>query len=446
MRALALAALLLAPPAAALSDTPKPPSADALAWSIESVVAPLAARGAFSGVVLLAKGDDILLEKAWGMASYELSVPNRPDTRFRIASITKPFTGIVVSQLVAEKKLALSDPLAKWFPGFPKADRITVDHLLNHRSGIRDLESLRRVVPASYTAEEVVRILAKEPLASEPGATSSYTTANYAVLSYVIEKVEGAPFADVVRRRVYERAGMKDAGDIDSVSVVPRLASGYMPDPYAESGMAVSGPEDTSWKTAGGSGYATARDLHAFHRAFFGGRLLPKGEDPRAYFNLGKLHGRTSFTSNGGFPGASAHALYFPDEGLSAIVLSNSYAPVTGLIAEKAAAAALGEKVEPVAAPAGLRVAALDPRIAGAFLLEGIPFPVTFETSHGKAVAAWNSSRVSALLRAGPNEWFMPLDWATLTLRTADDGTPELTLTAPWADKPRKVTRAAVKP
>jgi CubicO group peptidase (beta-lactamase class C family) len=446
MRVLALATLLLAPPAAAVPDAPKAPTKDALARSIESVVAPLAERGAFSGVVLIANGDDVLFEKAWGMASYELGVPNRPDTRFRIASITKRFTAIILEQLAAEKKLSLEEPLAKWAPEFPKADRITVAHLRDHRSGIRDPEKLRRVVPASHTAAEVVALLAKEPLATEPGEKHSYTTANYAVLSYVIERVEGAPFADVVRRRVYVPAGMKDAGDIDSVSVVPRLASGYMPDPYAASGMAVSGPEDTSWKTGGGSGYAAARDLHRFHRAFFGGKLLPAGQDPRTYFNLSKVNGRTALSSGGGFPGASAQALYFPDEGLSAVVLSNSYAPVTGLLAERAAAAALGEPVQPTAAPVRAEAAPLDPRIAGSFLVEGIPFPITFETSHGRAVATWNPTRVSALLRAGPNEWFMPLDWATLTLGTAKDGTPELTFVAPWAEKPLKVTRTAGTP
>jgi CubicO group peptidase (beta-lactamase class C family) len=446
MRALVLAALLLAPRATALPDVPKAPSPDALARSIESVVAPLAARGAFSGVVLLAKGDHILFEKAWGMASYELGVPNRPDTRFRIASITKRFTAIVLEQLAAEKKLSLEDPLAKWAPEFPKADRITVAHLRDHRSGIRDPEKLRRVVPASYTAAEVVALLAKEPLATEPGETYSYTTANYAVLSYVIEKVDGAPFAHVARRRVYEGADMRDAGDIDSVSVVPRLASGYMPDPYAASGMAVSGPEDTSWKTGGGSGYATARDLHRFQRAFFGGKLLPSGADARTFFKLSKVNGHTALASGGGFPGTSAQALYFPDEALSVVVLSNSYAPVTGLIAERAAAAALGEPVRPTDEPARAEAAPLDPRIAGTFLVEGISFPITFETSHGRAVATWNPARVSALLRAGPDEWFMPLDWATLTLGPAKDGTPELTLVAPWADKPRKVTRTGGKP
>src|SRR5262249_50912134 len=155
-------------------------------------------------------------------------------------------------------------------------DRITVGQLVAYRSGIRDPEKLRRTMPASYKAEEVVALIAQDPLGSEPGAVYSYTTANYAVLSYVIERVEGAPFAEVVRKRIYAPAGMKDAGDIDSTSIVPRLAYGYMPDPHSASGMAVSGPEDTSWKTGGGSGYATARDLHAFHRAYFGGRLLPK--------------------------------------------------------------------------------------------------------------------------------------------------------------------------
>ena len=166
-----------------------------LAKSVDAYVAPYVAFHAFSGVILVAKGDAILLEKAWGMANYELGVPNTPDTRFRIASITKRFTQIVVTRLVEEKKLSLADPLSKFAPTFPKADAITIDQLVNHRSGIRDPDKLRRVIAASYTPAEVVDLLAREPLGSEPGKTYSYTTANYAVLAFVIEKVTGRTFA-----------------------------------------------------------------------------------------------------------------------------------------------------------------------------------------------------------------------------------------------------------
>ena len=177
-----------------------------LAASVEAYIAPYAANHVFSGVILAARGDAVLFEKAWGMANYEFNVPNTLDTRFRIASITKRFTQIVVTRLAEDKKLSLSDPLARYVPSFPKADAITIDQLVNHRSGIRDPDKLRRVIAASYTPAEVVDLLAKEPLGSEPGKTYSYTTANYAVLAFVIEKVTGQTFAEAVRKYVYEPA------------------------------------------------------------------------------------------------------------------------------------------------------------------------------------------------------------------------------------------------
>src|SRR5262249_54670428 len=279
-----------APLLLALSNPPAPAPSN-LNSSIDTYVNPYVEYRAFSGVVLLAKGDTVLAERAYGMANYELGVPNRADTRFRIASITKWFTLIVVTRLAQEEKLGLEDPLSKFAPDFPKADKITLSQLLNHRSGIRDPDKLRRIVTASYTPAEVVELLAKEPLGSEPGAVYSYTTANYAVLAYVIEKVTGQTFEQVVRRYVYEPAAMTDSGGLSTVSVVPRLASAYMPDPYSPGGAAVSGPEDASWKTGGGSGYSTARDLHRFLRAFYGGKLLAS-TPPIGFFPLKTAFGK----------------------------------------------------------------------------------------------------------------------------------------------------------
>src|SRR5438105_4901971 len=175
-----------------------PPQKD-LNRAIDAYVTPFVDSHAFSGVVLLARGDSVLAERPYGMANYELGVPNRTDTRFRIASITKWFTLIVVTRLANEKKLSLEDPLAKFAPAFPKADKITVSQLLHHRSGIRDPNKLRGIISASYMPAEVVDVLAKEPLGSEPGETYSYTTGNYAVLAFIVEKVTGQTFAEVVR-------------------------------------------------------------------------------------------------------------------------------------------------------------------------------------------------------------------------------------------------------
>lgn len=435
--------ILALPLLALLANVPEPD----LAKAVDAYVAPYVSHGAFSGVILAAKGEQVLLEKAWGMASYELGVPNTPATRFRIASITKRFTQIVVTKLEQEKKLSVSDPLAKYAPWFPKAEQITLDMLVNHRSGIRDPEKLRRVIPASYSSREVVDLLAKEPLGSEPGVVYSYTTANYAVLAFVIEKVTGRTFAEVVRAIVYEPAGMKDSGDIVTGAVIPGLAGGYMPDPYSDRGMAVSGPEDTSWKAGGGSGYSTARDLHRFLRAFYGKKLLGSLVDPTAAFSHGQLFGRTVSQSSGSFPGANAQMTYFPPEEVAVIVLSNSYAPVTGSIARDVAAMVLGQPWTKPSVPAGAGSKPVDPRLFGSWSLETINNPFTIETRHGRTVLSWNTARQSAILRAGEDTYFVPFEWATVVFRFSPDGTVEGTWTAPWSDKPLKVTRrVAEKP
>lgn len=418
-----------------IAATPVDPE---LARAVDAYIAPYVPLRAFSGVVLIGKGNSILLEKAWGFANEEFQVPNTPDTRFRIASITKRFTLIVVTRLVQEKKLALTDHLAKFAPSFPKADAITVDHLLNHRSGIRDPDNLRRIISMSYTSSEVVDILAKLPLGSEPGETYSYTTANYAVLAFIIEKATGRTFAEVIRRYVYEPAGMTDSGDLTTVAVIPKLASAYMPNPFGD-GAAVSGPEDCSWKTGGGSGYATARDLYRFLRAYYGKKLLP-ALDPVSLFRHGEMFGKRVGESSGSFPGANASMFYFPDDELAVVVLSNSYAAVAGTIAKDVAAIAF-KKPYPKRAADLSGNGPVDPKLFGSWAVEGFPNPLTIETKHGHALASWSATHQNAILRTGDNTYFLPLDWATLNFSSAPGGAVEGTLAAPWSDKPRKMTR-----
>lgn len=416
------------------------PADPALAASVDAYVAPYAAYHVFSGVIFVAKGDAVLFEKAWGMANYEFNVPNTPDTRFRIASITKRFTQIVVTRLAEEKKLSLSDPLSRYAPSFPKADAITIDQLVNHRSGIRDPDKLRRVISASYTPAEVVELLAKEPLGSEPGKTYSYTAANYAVLAFVIEKVTGATFAEVVRKYVYDPAGMKDSGDIATVSVVPRIAGGYMPDPYSDRGVAVSGPEDTSWKAGGGSGYSTARDLHRFLRAYYGKKLLPS-VDPLTLFPHGEMFGKKVSQSSGAFPGANAQMTYFPEDEVAVVVMSNSYSPLAGSIARDVAAMLLKQPYAAPSAPAKSDARPIDPRLFGSWSLETIENPFTIEMRHGRPVIIWSAARQSAILRTGDDSYFSPFDWATIVFRPGEGGAIEGTWTTPWSGKPLKVTR-----
>ena len=431
MRRLAVC-LLLASTAAVAAPSPKE-----LEKSISDYVAPYVKYNAFSGVILVGKGDEILVNKAFGNANYEFGVPNTPDTRFAIASITKRFTFVIINHLVDEKKVSLDDTLSKWVPDFPSADKITISHLLRHRSGIRDPEKLRRIIRQNFTTAEVVNALKTEPLGSVPGETYSYTTANFAVLAHIIERVTGQSYADVVKKYVYDPAGMSDSGELATTTVVPRLATGYMPDPFGN-GLSVCGPEDASWKAGGGSSYSTTRDLMRFARAYASGKLLAEAQ--RAGWPDSKVFGRTVTRSNGSFPGANANLTYFPDQELTVAVLSNNYSPVAGTIAQDVAAMYFGEKYAiPTVTPA-TNARPIDPRLLRSYEVENMPWKFTIRLRDGRPFVAWNEIRQEAMLPIGPDQWFLPLDWAVLTLRLDANGQlAEGVLNGPWSEKPMKV-------
>ena len=110
-----------------------------VASNADQYVSTLAHQGRFSGVVLVAKGDKVLLRKGYGMANYEQNVPNTPEGVFRIGSITKSFTALSVLQLEEKGKLKVTDPASKYIPEMPKSwDAITIHQLLCHKSGIPD--------------------------------------------------------------------------------------------------------------------------------------------------------------------------------------------------------------------------------------------------------------------------------------------------------------------
>lgn len=400
-----------------LSLSARAASEPALGTNIDSYLKPFVDEHAFSGVVLVAKGDEVIFEKAYGMANYEFAVPNRTDTRFAIASITKRYTGIILQRLVAEKKISMSDTLSKWVPDFPSADKITLEHLRTHYSGLRDPDDLRRLIRMNFTAAEVVEHLRKKPLGGEPGAGYSYTTANYAVLGYVIEKVTGASFADVMQKYIYGPAGMKDSGELLSTTVVPRLASGYMPDPFG-GGISVCGPEDMSWKIAGGSSYSTARDLHRFARAWFGGKL---GEPP-VLSATSKVLDKPAHSTSGSFPGAGANLLVFPEDQLTVVVLTNNYATVATAATQDIAAIYFGRPVPDKRVALAKDPAPMDPKLFGSYEVEARPWTLTIGEEKGTAVVSFNALRKSALRRIDHDTWFYSLDWAKLRLRTTEAG------------------------
>jgi D-alanyl-D-alanine carboxypeptidase len=239
----------------------------------------------FSGTVLVTRAGKVLGRGSFGLANRAWSVPNANDTRFKIASITKLFTSVIALQLHDEGKLALDVPIATYLPacGGELGAKVTVHHLLNHTSGMRDVAAVASMEDAirhgidlyqrPYTVDELVAKFCSAPVVSAPGAAFNYNNGEYIVLGRMIEAIEGRPFKDVLARRILQPLGMRDAGVVRQERVIPRLAETYFTrDPAA--GLTNDLPVyNENWYAAGAM-YSTAPDLRRFADALFGHRLL----------------------------------------------------------------------------------------------------------------------------------------------------------------------------
>ncbi|WP_426750561.1 serine hydrolase [Myxococcus sp. Y35] len=234
-------------------------------------------QGMFNGTVLVANESGILLKKGYGSANFEWKVPNTPDTKFRIGSITKSFTATVILQLVAEGKLQLDDPITQHLPDYRKdtGDRVTITHLLNHTSGIPSFTSApeyRDNHRTPYSVAEFVKKSCSGDLEFEPGTKFAYNNSGYYLLGAIIEKLTGQTYAEAVQARILGPLGMKDSGYDVTATVLPKRASGYEPAP---GGLVNADYIDMGQPYAAGSLYSTVEDLYRWDRAFYGDTLMP---------------------------------------------------------------------------------------------------------------------------------------------------------------------------
>jgi CubicO group peptidase (beta-lactamase class C family) len=113
-----------------------------IAAKIDSLLTAYYNQDQFSGTVLVAKDDQVIFEKGYGYANREANIPNKPETEYRIGSISKTFTATLIMKLQEIGLLSVSDPVSRYIPDYPKGDSILLFHLLNHTSGIRSITSM----------------------------------------------------------------------------------------------------------------------------------------------------------------------------------------------------------------------------------------------------------------------------------------------------------------
>lgn len=294
---LLLAALLFA---AASNPASAQPAGQELAAAIDAH----AREHDFSGTILVQMGARRLYQGSFGVAERAFGTPADDSTRYRIASITKLFTSVLILQLHQEGRLDLQGTIRTYLPDYPGqgAERVTVHQLLNHTSGLESFDRERSLQEAlengveryqkPHTSDALLARCCGGALAQEPGTAFAYNNADYIVLGKIIERVTGRPYAEVLDERILRPLGLRDTGMMRYDAVVPRLATSYFWRDDTQTLMPDLPVYWENWYAAGGM-YSTATDLLAFAEALYGGdrligaaareKLLTPGEDEYGY-------------------------------------------------------------------------------------------------------------------------------------------------------------------
>lgn len=327
------------------ADTAQPQSSgplnrQQLITELAGYVDRLAARGIFSGTVLLADQQGVLYQSAKGMADLRFQVPNTLQTKFNLASMNKMFTAVSILQLVAEDKLALDDKLVKYLDralfGAGNFEAITIAQLLTHTAGLGwpDFPEGAQLKLRNHAAYKP--LLSKIPLAAEPGSSFRYSNEGMLLLGMVIEAVSGQSYDDYVRQHIFARAGMTHSGNFDLDGITPDLATGYFYSSELNSMQAnwfIQGVKGT----AAGGGYSTVDDLHKFAVALTGNTLLPKALTEQTYsakpalnspnygygFAVRANHNGRIVGHSGDFIGVASALQLYQDKGFVLVVLAN---------------------------------------------------------------------------------------------------------------------------
>jgi CubicO group peptidase (beta-lactamase class C family) len=323
---------------------------------MDQIVQSYASAKTFMGTVLVARGSEVLLSKAYGMANLEWDVPNTPSTKFRLGSVTKQFTAASILLLEERGKLKVEDPVKKYMPDAPAAwDKVTIFHLLTHTSGIPSFTGFadyNQTEPFETTPEKLVARFRDKPLEFEPGAKWNYSNSGYVLLGYLIEKISGQSYASFVQENVFTPLGMKDSGYDSNFKIIPRRASGYTP---SKDGPVNAGFIHMSIPFSAGSLYSTTEDLFKWERGLFGGKVLsasslqkmttPFKDDYAFGLGVHTTSGHKVIDHGGGIEGFNTHLAYYPEDQLTVIVLANLNGPASD-IAGKIGAVALGQTVQ----------------------------------------------------------------------------------------------------
>ena len=333
----------------------------ALAGRIDAVAAAYYKAADPGATLIVVKDGRTILRKAYGMADVSKRVPMMPGAVMRVGSITKQFTSTAILMLADEGKLAVSDPITKFFPNYPtRGKTITIEHLLTHTSGIANYTTKGSISNRDKTVVQMIDSFKEEPLDFEPGSRYAYSNSGYYLLGALIEKVSGQTYAEFLEQRIFKPLGMTHTG-YEGVGAggAPR-AAGHTPTMWG--GFGTVSDISMSQVYAAGALVSTVDDMARWDAAVSSGKLLKSATWTQAFtpykpaagksanygygWQMAKVRGANEIGHGGDINGFAAYTLRLPEQKVYVVLLTNADSG-SGLVrpavvAKKAAAIAIG--------------------------------------------------------------------------------------------------------
>ena len=312
------------------------------------------------GVVLVRKGDQVLLREGFGLADVENGVPMTADKVLPLASVTKQFTAFAVLQLVQAGNLQLDQPVGDVLAGLPPTlARVSLRQLLTHTSGVKNISKIAESRAArrnEATVDELIAYFKDLPLEFEPGSRFEYSNSNYILLTRVIETASGSSYADYMQKAVFAPLSMSATRFGSHTELVPGRAHGYR---MVKGKLQNADFISMTQPQGAGALISTVDDLNRWHAALSEGRLVEKALMEQAFskvslkdgsrmpygfgWMVSQIQGEASNEHSGFINGFSTYTLRMPEKKIFVTVLTNSEQFWPDDFAVELAAIALGK-------------------------------------------------------------------------------------------------------
>ncbi len=336
----------------------------------------LVRTGKFNGSILIARDGKVLISRGYGMANFELDVPNTPQTKFRIGSMTKPFTAMAIMLLQERGKLSVQASVCKYLPDCPAAwQPITIHHLLSHTSGIAKHDKAADYLKTAMlpmTVTQLIDSFKNKPPDFKPSERFDYNNNGYILLGYIIERVSGQSYETFLRENIFAPLKMMNSGYDEHDPIIKYRATGYVRE---GNNLLNALYIDQSQPYSAGALYSTVEDLFLLDQALYSGKLLsqksldtmltPVGGNYGYGWFINKQFNRRVLVHPGGLPGFTAILARYPDDKVLIVMLSNVENSQVIRASGDLAAIVFGEKYELPKERTAVRV---NPKVFNAYI------------------------------------------------------------------------------